>query len=102
MAWSPTLGYAEVDAEVLAICERAIGVMASLGTEVVEIETVFDTDPVGQWLTLAGVYNLRTHAEIRGTEAWDEIDPVLAMVIDGAPRLSVRSIWFGPRTPVMP
>ena len=38
VAWSPTLGYAEVDAEVLAICERAVEVMASLGTEVVEVD----------------------------------------------------------------
>jgi aspartyl-tRNA(Asn)/glutamyl-tRNA(Gln) amidotransferase subunit A len=88
VAWSPTLGYAEVDAEVLAICQRAIGVMASLGTEVVEVETVFDTDPVSQWLTLAGVYNLRTHEGIRGTETWDEIDPVLASVIDSATAIS--------------
>jgi aspartyl-tRNA(Asn)/glutamyl-tRNA(Gln) amidotransferase subunit A len=84
VAWSPTLGYAEVDAEVLRVCERAVEVMASLGTEVVEIETVFDTDPVAQWLTLSGVYNLRTHAGLRGTPAWDQVDPVLAMVIDGA------------------
>jgi aspartyl-tRNA(Asn)/glutamyl-tRNA(Gln) amidotransferase subunit A len=84
VAWSPTLGYAEVDAEVLEICERAVEVMASLGTEVVEIDTVFDADPIDEWLTLSGVYNLRTHAAIRDTPAWDLIDPVLAMVIDGA------------------
>jgi aspartyl-tRNA(Asn)/glutamyl-tRNA(Gln) amidotransferase subunit A len=84
VAWSPTLGYAEVDAEVLAICERAVEVMASLGTEVVEIDRVLDKDPVDEWLTLSGVYNLRTHADIRGTSMWDQVDPVLAMVIDGA------------------
>ena len=84
VAWSPTLGYAEVDAEVLAICERAVEVMASLGTEVVEIDRVFDKDPVDEWLILSGVYNLRTHADIRGTPMWDRVDPVLAMVIDGA------------------
>ena len=84
VAWSPTLGYAEVDAEVLAICERAVEVMASLGTEVVEIDRVFDKDPVDEWLILSGVYNLRTHADIRGTPMWDQVDPVLAMIIDGA------------------
>jgi Asp-tRNA(Asn)/Glu-tRNA(Gln) amidotransferase A subunit family amidase len=88
VAWSPTLGYAEVDAEVLAICERAVGVMASLGTEVVEVDTVFDTDPVNQWLTLASVYNLRTHEGLRGTDAWGQIDPVLASVIDSAVTIS--------------
>ena len=83
VAWSPTLGYAEVDAEALAVCERAVEVMASLGTEVVEIDRVFDKDPVDEWLILSGVYNLRTHADIRGTPMWDQVDPVLAMIIDG-------------------
>ncbi len=88
VAWSPTLGYAEVDAEVLAICERAVEVLGSLGTEVVQVDTVFDADPVDDWLTLAGVYNLRTHAGIRDTPAWEQVDPVLAMVIDGAASIS--------------
>ena len=92
VAWSPTLGYAEVDAEVLGICERAVEVMASLGTEVVEVDTVFDADPIDQWLTLSGVYNLRTHAGIRGTEVWDRVDPVLAMVIDGAESTSALDL----------
>ena len=92
MAWSPTLGYADVDAEVLAVCERAVEVMASLGTEVVEVETVFDDDPVDHWLLLAGAYNLRTHAGLRDTEAWDRIDPVLAMVLEGAANTSALDL----------
>jgi aspartyl-tRNA(Asn)/glutamyl-tRNA(Gln) amidotransferase subunit A len=84
VAWSPTLGYADVDAEVLAICTHAVEIMESLGTEVVEIDTVFDADPVDDWLTLSGVYNLRTHAGVLGTEAWEHVDPILATVIDGA------------------
>ena len=84
VAWSRTLGYAEVDAEVLALCERAVGVMASLGTEVVEVDTVFDADPVEQWLIMSGAYNLRTLDAIRGTSAARQIDPLLATLIDGA------------------
>ena len=38
VAWSPTLGYAEPDAEVLAACERAVALMASLGADVVEVD----------------------------------------------------------------
>ena len=83
VAWSPTLGYAEVDDEVLSVCERALEVMASLGTEIVEVDRVFDDDPVNSWITLSGAYNLRTHAELRDT-AMGQVDPVLAMVIDGA------------------
>ncbi|HEY7915517.1 MAG TPA: amidase family protein [Acidimicrobiales bacterium] len=92
VAWSPTLGYAEVDAEVLAICERAVETMASLGTEVVEIESVFDADPVDDWVKLSGVYNLRTHAGVRGTEAWGMVDPILAMVIEGAASMSALEV----------
>jgi aspartyl-tRNA(Asn)/glutamyl-tRNA(Gln) amidotransferase subunit A len=92
VAWSPTLGYAEVDAEVLAICERALEVMASLGTEIVEVDHVFDADPVNSWITLSGAYNLRTHAELRGTEHWEGVDPVLAMVIDRAAEFSALDL----------
>ncbi|MGA3148125.1 MAG: amidase family protein [Acidimicrobiales bacterium] len=92
VAWSPTLGYADVDAEVLAVCERAIDVLASLGTEVVEVDAVFDADPVDQWLLLSGVYNLRTHAHLRGTEAWDRVDPVLAMVMERAATTSALDL----------
>ncbi len=84
VAWSPTLGFAEVDEEVLELCRRAVDVLADLGTEVVEVDTVFDADPVDPWLTLSGVYNLRTHAELPGTPAWEQVDPVLRMIIDGA------------------
>ena len=84
VAWCPTLGYADVDAEVLETCLRAVDVLSSLGTEVVEIDSVFDTDPIDQWLTLSGVYNLRTHERFRDTPAWEQLDPVLAMVLDGA------------------
>ena len=84
VAWSPTLGYAEVDAEVLAICERAVETMASLGTEVVEVDSIFRADPVGEWLTLSGVYNLRTLAGIRDAPAWEGVDPLLALTLEGA------------------
>ena len=34
VAWSPTLGYATVDAEVLAVCEAAVARLEDRGTEV--------------------------------------------------------------------
>jgi aspartyl-tRNA(Asn)/glutamyl-tRNA(Gln) amidotransferase subunit A len=84
VAWSPTLGYARVDAEVLELCRRAVEVLEGLGAEIVEIDSVFDEDPIDRWLTLAGSYNLRTYAGIRDTPEWEEVDPILRMVIDGA------------------
>ena len=92
VAWSPTLGYAEIDEEVLALCRRAVDVLADLGTEVVEVDTVFDEDPIGSWLTLSGVYNLRSHADVRGTGAWEQVDPVLRLLIDGAAETSALDL----------
>ena len=45
VGWSPTLGYAVVDAEVAAICAAAVERLADLGTEVVEIDPVFAGGP---------------------------------------------------------
>ena len=84
VAWSPTLGYAPLDDEVRDVCTRALAVLESLGVEVVEIEAVFDEDPVRDWLTLAMAYNLRTLAPYRGTEMWERIDPLLAASLDWA------------------
>jgi aspartyl-tRNA(Asn)/glutamyl-tRNA(Gln) amidotransferase subunit A len=84
VAWSPTLGYAPLDDEVRALCEDAVGRLKSLGTEVVEIEVVFDEDPVRDWLTLAVAYNWRTLAPYRDSEVWERVDPLLAAQVDWA------------------
>lgn len=82
VAWSPTLGYAAVDDEVAAICRSAVDRMADLGAEVVEIDTIFDEDPVLTWVTLTNAYNARTLAPFRDTELWERIDPGLRTMAD--------------------
>ncbi len=52
--------------------------------EVVEIEVVFDEDPVRDWLTLAVAYNWRTLAPYRDTDVWERVDPLLAAQVDWA------------------
>lgn len=84
VAWSPTLGYAQVDREVLAVCERAVRHLDDLGVEVEQVDDVFDADPVGDWLTLAMAYNLRTLESHRGGPLWDRVDPLLAAQMDWA------------------
>ena len=84
VAWSPTLGYAPLDDEVRSLCEAAVARLVSLGTEVVEIETVFDEDPVRDWLTMAVAYNWRTLAPYRDTALWERVDPLLAAQVDWA------------------
>jgi aspartyl-tRNA(Asn)/glutamyl-tRNA(Gln) amidotransferase subunit A len=89
--WSPTLGYATVDAEVLAVCERALSILESLGTEVIEVDSVFDVDPVSSWLTLTGVYLLRTF-DPRLSGNWDDLDPTLAFMLEHARSVTGRQM----------
>jgi Asp-tRNA(Asn)/Glu-tRNA(Gln) amidotransferase A subunit family amidase len=89
VAWSPTLGYAPVDAEVRAACQRAVDAIAADGVDVVEVDTVFDEDPVDAWLAITSACELRTLAHLRGTEAWGRVDPLLAAQAEWASTLSV-------------
>ncbi len=89
--WSPTLGYATVDTEVLAICERAVAVLESLGTEVVQIDSVFDVDPVTSWITLIGVYLLRSLDERYGGD-WEGLDPGLANLLERSRSVTGREM----------
>ncbi|HLN16255.1 MAG TPA: amidase family protein [Acidimicrobiales bacterium] len=84
VAWSPTLGYAVVDREVLEICERAVGVLESLGAEVVQVDTVFEEDPVGPWLTIVTACLLRSHRRFEDDEAFARVDPGLVALMDPA------------------
>jgi aspartyl-tRNA(Asn)/glutamyl-tRNA(Gln) amidotransferase subunit A len=86
VAWSPTMGYATVDDEVLAVCRDAIERLASLGAEVIEVETVFGEDPVLSWVTMTNCYNARTLAPYRETEVWDQLDPGLRSMADWGAR----------------
>ena len=83
VAWSPTLGYAKVDAEVLAVCEAALERLEDRGTEVEVVEVVFDKDPGLEWLTLAMVANLRTVEGLIGDDpdGWDQLDQGLARML---------------------
>jgi aspartyl-tRNA(Asn)/glutamyl-tRNA(Gln) amidotransferase subunit A len=88
VAWSPTLGYATVDAEVLDICESAVGVLESLGAEIVTVDTVFDEDPVTPWLAMVSACMLRSVDDRCGGPNYERVDPVLRAVIDHARTLS--------------
>ncbi len=84
VGWSPGLGYATVDAEVLSLCERALRVLEGLGTEVVPVDGPFDSDPVGDWLTMVGACTARSLAPLAGHPAWERVDPVLRLVAEAA------------------
>lgn len=92
VAWSPTLGYATVDDEVAAICRAAVDRMADLGAEVVEIDSVFDADPVLPWITMVNAYQARTLAPYRDTPAWDRIDPGLRSMADWGASMTATDV----------
>lgn len=74
--WAPTMGY-DVDHEVLRICQRAIEVLAGLGTEIVEVEAVFSDDPVFSFINIWSMMRLRSQGRYDGTDQWELIDPGL-------------------------
>jgi Asp-tRNA(Asn)/Glu-tRNA(Gln) amidotransferase A subunit family amidase len=77
VAWSPTLGYAEVDADVLSVCERALSAFEQLDIEVVEVPVVFDRDPVIEWLGLVAACSARDLAASRDHPRYGELHPQL-------------------------
>jgi aspartyl-tRNA(Asn)/glutamyl-tRNA(Gln) amidotransferase subunit A len=82
VAWSPTLGYAPLDAEVRAVCERAVSALGEAGARVIEIETVFADDPIWTWLTMTNVFLARSVEPFRNTPVWDRLDPGLRASAD--------------------
>lgn len=91
VAWSPTLGYAAVDSEVLEVCEQAVGRLEKMGTEVELVETVFADDPVRQWLTITTVRDLSRLERLDDPSVWEQIDPGWLAGIEWA-RSSVSAI----------
>lgn len=82
VGWSLTLGYAAVDTEVRAICEDALRTLEGLGTEVIDVDPVFDRDPAIPWITLAMTGNERALGHLRGSEDWARLDPGHVSLID--------------------
>ncbi len=75
VAWSPGLGYTEVDRSVMAVAERVVAALDALGADVVEVDTVFEEDPMDDWLAIVEPCLLRT---LEPHEArWDSVTPVL-------------------------
>ena len=85
IAYSPTLGYARPDPEVLAVTAQAARRFEDLGCHVEEVDKVFDKDPADLWTAefYAGVgIRLRHFLENQR----DLLDPAVADVL--APALS--------------
>jgi aspartyl-tRNA(Asn)/glutamyl-tRNA(Gln) amidotransferase subunit A len=84
VGWSPTLGYAAADPEVLDVCEQAVQALEDLGTDVVLLDSVFDHDPFDEWLRLVGAFFIRTFEPYLDGPAMDEGDPGLRDLVEWA------------------
>jgi aspartyl-tRNA(Asn)/glutamyl-tRNA(Gln) amidotransferase subunit A len=84
VAYAPTLGYATVDSEVRAVCDQAVERLASLGAEVTVLESVFDDDPVGDFLTYTAACTLRHLRPFMDHPRYDEVHPVLRHFVNEA------------------
>jgi aspartyl-tRNA(Asn)/glutamyl-tRNA(Gln) amidotransferase subunit A len=92
IAWSPTLGYAEPDGEVVSICEKAATGLEEAGCIVEEVTNVFDEDPIPLWTAefYAGVgTRLRDTLETKR----DILDPAVAELLEAALSQSMRSYY---------
>jgi aspartyl-tRNA(Asn)/glutamyl-tRNA(Gln) amidotransferase subunit A len=92
IAWSPTLGYARPDPEVVEITEAAAKRFEALGCTVELVEDVFDKDPDDLWTAefYAGVgTRLRSIVENRR----DLLDPAVAEVLEAALAQKMRDYY---------
>jgi Asp-tRNA(Asn)/Glu-tRNA(Gln) amidotransferase A subunit family amidase len=79
IAWSRDLGYAAVDDEIARVARAAAEEVAgSLGARLVDVDAVFDSDPISAWLPLAMGLTRRLIPESR----FGDLDPGLAFLLD--------------------
>jgi aspartyl-tRNA(Asn)/glutamyl-tRNA(Gln) amidotransferase subunit A len=92
IAWSPTLGYARPEPEVVRICEEAARRLRDLGAVVEEVDTVFDSDPADLWTAefYAGV-GTRLRGVVENQR--DLLDPAVAEVLDQALAQETRAYY---------
>ncbi|MGE0254345.1 MAG: amidase [Alphaproteobacteria bacterium] len=92
VAWSPTLGYAKPDAEVVRLTEACARRFEQAGATVETVERVFETDPAEIWAAefYAGVgIRLREVMEKRR----DMLDPQVAAILEPALSQDMRDYY---------
>src|SRR5215470_445265 len=92
IAYSPTLGYAKPDAEVVRIVEAAARRFVDIGCAVELVETVLEQDPVDIW---AAEFYAAIATRLRSTfESRRELlDPAVADLLEAAMRLDLREYY---------
>lgn len=92
VGWSPSLGYADVDAACLERCEAVLALLVDNGVEVVELDGVFDEDPVGPWMTVVAACHARDLADMKDHARYDELHPMLRSLVEMGERVTGADI----------
>jgi Asp-tRNA(Asn)/Glu-tRNA(Gln) amidotransferase A subunit family amidase len=80
--WSPTMGFAKVDREVLSCCEQAVRKLADNGVEIIENDAIWTEDPVVYWMPIWAASRARAQGDLKDTDGWDLIDAGLRFQIE--------------------
>lgn len=92
IAWSPTLGYAKPDPEIVEITAKAVKVFEHMGCIVEQVDQVFERDPVEMWSAefYAGV---GTKLQPVLTHSRELLDPAVADILDVALEQSIDEYY---------
>jgi Asp-tRNA(Asn)/Glu-tRNA(Gln) amidotransferase A subunit family amidase len=66
--------------------------MSDAGAQILEVDPVFDRDPVSTWLTLTNAFHARSLEHLRDTASWERIDPGLAALADAGSRVTATQL----------
>ena len=92
IAWSPTLGYAEPEREVVELCERAVGTLEDLGCDVELVDKVMERDPVDMWNSeFYASIGTRLSPVLNGQPG--VLDPVVVEMLSGALDQKIDEYW---------
>lgn len=81
IVWSPTLGFADIDDNILQICEAAIAKLRDAGLEITRRDQIIDEHPIQHWWAMwtAGLAcNLGDRVD---TDDFEQMDPALQYMI---------------------
>lgn len=82
IAFSETMGFAEVDDGVARAVRDAVERIASQGVDVVEVPTVWSESPLSPWATQWAGRQAAALGHHRGTPRWDLVDPGVQFYVE--------------------
>lgn len=80
--WAPTLGYAEIDGEILRVCETALAALRDAGVEIIEREQLLDEHPLRHWWCMWTSAMARKLGDRIGTPDFELIDADLRVMVE--------------------